>query len=368
MIIAITSPSVIAAIITAGVSLLVAILTAWFSRRNSIAVKKLEAAQAESNARISYNYEARKRLYTVCEPLLFQAMEQAEDARSRICSLAKSARNGQLRADGSGWLAMPQEFHEYYFKSTVYSLLAPITTFSILQRRLTTIDLSLDASVRAKYELLKLVFFSFSKDWDLASWGSEDTKLEYDRNKTDLGEPDREKLLRDSPERHAPQGLYRAMVYVVAEALIQDAGVSSKNQGGTEPVPRCMTFGEFQREWDNAQSERAPLARRTLGRLSHPPGPHSVMTPVLNSLVDLFGGFHPKRKPVLWRVLVTQYLLYRALPGDESMLTPLTEAEINSFDWRHHGAGDIDETLQPLGIAEGFVGEDLASLRKRLES
>lgn len=363
LIFASASPTVIAAIITAGASLLVAIATAVLSRRNSVAVKRLEAAQAESNARIAYNYEARKRLYTVCEPLLFQGMEQAEDARSRICSLAKSARNGQLRADGTGWLVAPER---YYFKSIVYGLLAPITTFSVLQRRLTTIDLGLDPSVRAKYELLKLVFFSFCQDWDLAARGTASSVLEYDRNKTDPGEPHRKRLLRDSPERYSPQGLYRAMAYVVAEALISDVGDSVGPADAIGRTQRCVTFGEFQREWDQAASEHDSLARRALRRADLAPGSHSVMTPIFDSVVELFKGFHPRRKPVLWRVLVTQYLLYRTLSSGEPALRPMTDAERASLDWREKG--DEEEIFESVSIAEQFVGEQLASLRVRLQT
>ena len=57
-------------------------------------------------------------------------------------------------ARGSGWLAGPG----YYFRSTVCFLLAPMTSFKILQRRLTVIDLSLEPRLRTQYELLKLIF------------------------------------------------------------------------------------------------------------------------------------------------------------------------------------------------------------------
>jgi hypothetical protein len=362
VILAAASPSIVAAIIAAVASLVVAIVTAVFTRRQSIALKELEAAQAEDNARIAYNYEARKRLYAVCEPLLFQAMEQAEDARSRICSLAKAARTGNLMADGAGWLARSDG---YYFKSTVYSLLAPITTFSILQRRLTTIDLGLDETVRAKYEMLKLVFFSFSKDWEIAEYGGDSGKLEYDRNRTDPGEPGREELLRDSPQRYAPQGLYRGMIYVVAEALISKAGESAKGSDPALAPERCMTFGEFQREWDRAESELSSPVASAPDRLPFQSRTQSAMVPVFDSLVELFADFHPERKPVLWRVLLSQHLLYRALSGDKPILAPLMEKEIESFDWRVDAASTADYR-KPLSIAEGFVDGELAALRGHL--
>jgi len=352
------SAPVAAAIIAAFSSLVVAIVTAVLARRNSVAVKKLEEGQAETNARIAYNYEARKRLYALCEPLLFQAVEQAEDARSRICSLAKAARNGKLRPDGSGWLA-PSD--RYYFKSTVYSLLAPITTFSILQRRLTTVDLSLDPEVRERYEILRLLFFSFSKDWELAECGGDANRLEYDRNKADPGEPGRERLLRESPQRYAPQGLYRGMTYVAAEALIA-AGEPA------EPVDardRCMTFGEFQSEWDRAQVEQGSVARRAMGRLSIEPRSGSPLAPVVDSFVELFGGFHPKRKPILWRLLVAQYLLYRTLQGEDPASAPLSPEEVELFDWRDEAHREED-FRQPLQAAEEFVRGELTSMQERL--
>ncbi len=353
-----TAPSVTAAIITASVSLFIAVFSAVFSQINRSRIKELEKEQAEDNAKIAYSYEARKRLYTVCEPLLFQAMEQAEDARARICSLARSASQNQLRPDGSGWLE-PSEIQEYYFESTVYTLLAPVTTFSILQRRLTTIDLTLDHNVRAQYEMLKLVFFSFSRDWDLAAWGGRGTQLPYDRNKTDRGEPERETLLHEAPERFAPQGLYRGMIYLVAEALVRDGGGSNDS---TTPRERCMTFGEFQQEWNRAISERSSSALKRLRRRSDPP---SSMLRVFDNTVELFSGFHPRRKPVLWRVFVTQHLLYRTLLSGQPILASLRADEIDTLDWRADKNGEED-CRQPLTIAEEFVGAELASLRARL--
>ncbi len=363
-ILASSSPEVTAAIIAAGASLLVALVTAVLSQRNSLALKRLEAAQAESNARIAYNYEARKRLYTVCEPLLFQAMEQAEDARSRIASLAKCARTDKLRADGTGWLVEPER---YYFKSIVYGLLAPITTFSVLQRRLTTIDLGLDPDVRAKYELLRLVFFSFCQDWDLAAYGKEDEhlKLDYDRNKTDAGEPGRARLLRDSPAHYAPQGFYRAMVYVIAESLITEPQSSSASDP-LSATARCMSFGAFQREWDQAASESSSRTRQALHRVGLTPRSQSAMTPVFEPVVELFKGFHPKRKPVLWRVLLTQYLLYGALLSGEPSLHPLSAAERTAIDWCRDGEDNAGEMNVSVTVAERFVGDQLASLQARV--
>jgi hypothetical protein len=41
------------------------------------------------------------------------------------------------------------------------------------------------------------------------------------------------------------------------------------------------------------------------------------MALIYDTVVELFRGFHPSRKPVLWRVLIYQYMLYRALLSAE---------------------------------------------------
>jgi hypothetical protein len=48
-------------------------------------------------------------------------------------------------------------------------------------------------------------------------------------------------------------------------------------------------------------------------RLEGPDTTHSSLVPIYDTVVELFHGFHHSRKPVLWRVLVYQYMLYRAL-------------------------------------------------------
>src|SRR4051812_6468842 len=98
------APEVGAALVTAVVSLGVAIWAQLEGRKTSERLQKLDnelqLEREESRARRDYDYEALKRLYAECEPLLFQAFELARDARSRIASLARSAREADLRPDG----------------------------------------------------------------------------------------------------------------------------------------------------------------------------------------------------------------------------------------------------------------------------
>src|SRR5215470_13909183 len=77
-----------AALLTAGASLVVAIVTAFFTRRNQRDIERFKAEQqrllTEKSALTSYEFEARKRLYTECEPIFFQLAEAA-DVTLRQC-------------------------------------------------------------------------------------------------------------------------------------------------------------------------------------------------------------------------------------------------------------------------------------------
>jgi hypothetical protein len=169
------------------------------SKQQLFLSSRLEEQRSARSARRDYEYEARKRLYAECEPIVFEALELARGARHRVLGLARSARLKAILPDGNGWLATPG----YYFKSTTYLLLAPVTTSRILQRRLTQVDLSLEPRLRMQYELLKLLFLGFTDDHEL---GASDPKLPYDPDRADPGEPDRDSLLAERPDVYGGRG------------------------------------------------------------------------------------------------------------------------------------------------------------------
>lgn len=328
---------VIAAIIAAVASLVVALYSQRQSRRTSVRLAELENERDEKRARRDYEYEARKRLYEECEPLLFQAAEQATLARSRVASLARTARNGNLGIAGDRWLAGPG----YYFMSTAYMLIAPATSFRLLQRRLTVIDLNLVPRLRVQYELLKLVFLSFNEDFDLAA---ESPALKYEPDKSDPEEPERDRLLAEAPEIFARQGLYRGVLDVVVDALIIDAG---------DGAQRVMGFGEFLIAWEH---------------------PGSELYRVRDTLLELLIGFHPLRKPVLWRVLLAQHMLHTVLLRDDPLgaaLAPPSKEDMKVFDWRQAGVDDSvsdDDMAAPARAAHAYATAKLAEVAARLRA
>jgi hypothetical protein len=294
---------------------------------------RLDTERDKESALRDYQYEARKRLYAECQPLLFQAVLLAEDASHRVASLWGATERADVRPDGFGWL--DPEHIGYYFTSTVYFLLVPMTVARLLYRRLTSVDVALDADIQRQYELWKVIYLSFTGDFDLAHSErlSDDLKREYDPDRADPGQPDRARMLRERPEVYARQGLYRAVVENVADALIVDSHEGS----------RPKTYGEFCADW-NADS--------------------SKISELKGELISLFGGFHPSRKPVLWRVLVAQYLLYAELLRPAA--DPRAGPQLAHVEWlRSSDGNEPDPTVR---AAWSYVEPKLSDIRNRVEA
>jgi hypothetical protein len=329
------------ALIAAGASLVVAIIagcfTAFNGRRVAKLTSELEGRRSAANARQEYEYEARKRLYAECQPLVFQANEMAANTRHRVVSLARSARDRQLPK----WLAE----HGYYFLSTVYFLLAPVTSAKLLQRRLTAVDLGLDAGLQRQYEVLKQVFKVFTDSFDLAA---REPRLSYDPDRADPGEADRDSLLRKQPAVYRRQGFYLGVLEVIAEAMIKEE----------EGIARCASYGEFLLDWRDRSSK---------------------MNQLIEDVDEVFLGFHPRERPVLWRVLIAQSLLADLVVRSQeqeaadkplsSLLPPVQAAAIAEYDWRPEAERDAipqDAVVGPLMAVHAYLTDELARLDRRL--
>lgn len=326
-------PRITGAVITAVASLIIAVVSAVLTWRNRERVHEfqrklqeegllLETKSADElaakKARRDYEYDARKRLYEQCEPPLFQAGEMAENVMYRVISLAQSARRGDIKPDGTGWLADP----DYYFQSTAYLLMAPLTAVKILQRRLTAVDLSLEPRLQVQYSLLKATYLTLASDFVLANRAP---ALSYDPDRADPGEPDRERLLAEEPKKYRRQGFYFGTLDMLVEGMLDAKGRRSKS------------FGEFVEGWND---------------------PTSRINAMVGDITDLIGGFHPATCPVLWRVLVAQYLQYDFFVrlqhhhGDVPPPVEMPDDDVLAeFDWRLPGS-DVadDEVRQPFEV------------------
>lgn len=276
-------------------------------------------ASAERNARRDYEYEARKKLYAEYEPLLFQLIEQSENAYYRVLSLARTAREGDLTVDAGGWLERPG----YYMRSTIYKLLAPIALFKIIQRNLTFVDLSVDSGIAANYTLAKVLYVTLTSHFELAG---ENPAIMYDPD-ADAAEQTRVK----NPQQFWRQGIPLGCL----DNVLHDCLISED-----EPA-RLYTFGDFE---------------RIVNKLMEGDTWHDI-----NLFFEVFKNFHPSTRPVLWRVLVTQAHIHRLLirrvgsrseSPQKDMLSKLSLPleEHSKFQW---GEGEAcDEAFK---VAESFL-------------
>jgi hypothetical protein len=243
-------------------------------------VLRLEAELAgrgrERDAQRDYEYEARKRLYAEVQPMFFHLGEAASATFDCIRHL-----------QGFRAFRMMQDVNAALTVNNVYRLMAPLATVRLIQRRLTAVDLRLDAALRAQYRLARELLYTFSRGERVAALAP---AIEY----TWTGE-DR-------------QHLVPAVLEVVAAGLtVEDAGGSA----------RCMTYPEFEACFRADQSLR------------------DTTLPVRRWLA----GASPTAKPVLWRLLVAQAYLVHALTdmiangtaGPQSIAPPLAERR---FNWK----------------------------------
>jgi hypothetical protein len=279
----------IAAVIAAAISGGISVLSIMMSKRNNISLEKikndLEIKKDERTARRDYEYEARKRLYEECEPILFQFAELSESALKRIYALARNARDGNLGPDRF-WLLTDQ----YFIRSTIYRLIAPMAAFKMLQRRLTSIDLKLDRAINIQYHLAKILYYTFSSSPDLAK---SEPEIPYDPdmiyvNSKDLTDVEKQEIRTKYPEKYWLQGLKVGKLDILTEALILV-------EDGKDV--RIKSFGEFEFEFFEKVDETKP-------------SPHSDRFEIFYTL---FSYLHPKTRPVLWRTLITQAYLYNAI-------------------------------------------------------
>lgn len=328
--------AVIAAIIAACASIVGVFFTNYFGRRNQ---EKLASLQEQSEIRkikekalIDYEYEALKRLYNEIEPILFQLVDLSQNAYKHIISLVRTARDGNLEPD-YGWLSGVNS----YTISTVYRLIAPMSACKLLQRGVTRVDLEVDPSVKFIYFLAKGLYTTFSRPFEAAD---QEPKLLYD--------PHIEPVSQNEQSRHTAkysrQGLFGGELDILTDSLILDEG---------NTIPRIMSYGEF------------------CNKYFEPPSKLKKEEP-FNAAVRLFFNFHPRTHPVLWRLLLLQAHIYKAiinvydnksskLPTDSKPLKIASLGERKVFDWRQltDKASDQEVLEYPFKAIKNLIFMDV---------
>ena len=220
---------------------------------------------AAHNARRAYEYDARRRLYTQVEPLLFQLLEASEGGFHAVTSLVRTQQRGNLpgRLDVEG----------YYLRSIIHRLFRPLAIFRLMQRTTTLVDLNLDPSIRLRYTVLKECYLTFTDDFGIAEL---DPALRYNPNRADWAT-----ARLQAPEENWRQGLVIGLLDRLTDGMAVARGA----------VQDVMNYGEF---------ETATLEGGSL---------RSAYVPVR----DIFLNFDFVHRPVLARLLLVYAILIHTL-------------------------------------------------------
>jgi hypothetical protein len=165
----------------------------------------------------------------------------------------------------------------------------------LCERSLTSVDLSLDPDLQRKYRLAKLLYRSWSDGVEIA-------ELEADHR---------------PPCAYDPGG------------DSADASVSTQQHLSVQKVERVI-------ESMLVQPPQGPLRCVTLGEFFTSYKSDPAFARAIKPLRDLFVGFSPNSRPVLWRLLIVHAYLYAGLSGrakGELLLSVFDDNQREDLSW-----------------------------------
>ena len=128
-----------------------------------------------------------------------------------------------------------------------------------------------------------------------------------------------------------------------------------------ERTGHYMSFGQFEKKFDTIKEDDVSSS--------------------LGTAKDIFFNFHPLTRPVLWRILVTQALLYKCIvklslernmtsSQIKEFLTSISKEEIKAdFDWRSAKKEMDDNTIyEPFEVAKTYLQDSLQQPLKLVEA
>lgn len=328
------APDVIAALVAAGVSLVLAaisIITSMQQNRRVTALERLKSdlvmQQASDKARIDYEYDGRRRLHTTTGPALFQLMDLAEFAIEMIKKLT----------DPEVWLELAKTEHNppatvrpslprssYLALAEIYGLYAPLAVIRGLGRNLSYLDLSLEPVIELQYHLCARIYGSFKDDIELAALPPAVAYHPFVDGWRDLR--------RTEPRTYWWQGLTMGRLEVMLDLMTIEVGPGRS---------RVISFGEFEKLYGEIFLDPGEDRRKSMA-----------------AAANALHCFRPADRPVFWRMLIAQARLYQGLLRSRSTtfrvprssrewddLLRLEEPE--SFRWRSpdDAGAPLEETL-----------------------
>ncbi len=257
----------LASAFAALISAVVAFITLWANRSTARQIEVLKdqlgSRARDRDAVRDYEYAARRRLYSECEPVIFRFLESCDAARIRIERMA-----------GHNPALQPLDFaaDADHRLSTLYRLVAPVAEFALLRERLTMFDLHLEPRIYAEYSLGRLAVEAFHEDAHFAS--AEPARPYQPGQRPGWGK-------KADTAIYSRQGISPEDTEQLVDALVE---VSADGK-------RMISYQQFRHQARSRGAVKDMVIR----------------------LAYLVQDFSPQRRPVLWRVLSAQHGLYTLL-------------------------------------------------------
>jgi hypothetical protein len=340
----VVAPQVVAAIVAAAVSLVLAVANYLLARRQASLTAELERTKAElgrraaeDKARLDYQYEAKRRLYERFEPLLFQLLELSDYALDRIKNLTDPNVWPDLAVGEKSWPGTrrpPMAADKYETVSTLYGLYSPLVVIRCMSEGLTLVDLSLEPRIQLQYHLASRLYGCVKEDKRLSRIAP---AVEYEP----FAEGWREKR-EVAPGVYWWQGLTMGRLETVLDLMTVEST--------TVPGTRLMSFGEFERFYSDVFHGDDDRLKKTLAVAA-----------------NAIYRFRPADRPVFWRMLIVQARLYQALlrtrergftvSTDRTRWLELTRLEDrDEFEW-HCGANGGASLGEVLRVTDTYLHE-----------
>lgn len=273
-------PAIILAVISAGVA-------AIFQRKTVKLQHTLNLQKKEFDKQTDYEFDAKKRIYEKCSPLMFNLVNLSEGALFKIHDLVEENRRGALNSKEN----LGDEGYNIFKASLFFRLFAPMACFKLLQERLTSFDLKLQPRMYVQYTIAKHIFYSFSGDLVFAKiMGIENYARPDDENFTKR------------------EGLWAAQIDTLSEFFI----IRDTHEGS-----RLLRFDEFKEKYKNWKNNKLDSNKE------------AIPDEELKIMEGMFFNFGLDTKPILWRILVHQSRMYLAVVNhlEEKLVKQIEEAK-----------------------------------------
>jgi hypothetical protein len=215
----------------------------------------------------------------------------------------------------------------------VHLLASPVAIYHLLQDHLTLVDLGLDRETREFYLVAKQMAQALAESFAIAAVAPALPYTPY------------------SPKSQPFQGLPAGRLEAAGQALVVP---------GRNGASRVMRFGEF----DEAYADKDGAVYRCC-----------------SPLAEIMYGFHPRTHPVLWRILIVEAHLCKALISRRDRLesahgaehssrfgapwNAISEDERREYDWRTDSGCESEQfaVIHPFDAARTYLQSRLSELR-----